>query len=138
MPVHENGNVSPRGTHLATGLLAVLATLMIFLFNQLHNHESMEGHAGVLKITSAQQAEIDSLSYQASANRERLNKLEDRTERLAEEDARLAEAMRGMETIPSLVSRMSTTEANVQVLERWRDERIRQMIHPDDNAPLRK
>lgn len=131
MPVQDNGNVSSRGTHVATGLLAILATLLIFLFQQLRSHEDLEGHPGVLKITAAQQAQIDSLSFQAQENRRRLADLEVRTERLAEQDAHLAEQIRGMETIPSLVARMSTVEAGVKVLEQWRDERIRELIHPE-------
>lgn len=109
---------------------------MIFLFQQLHSHESIEGHPGVLKITSALQAEVDSLSFQANENRRRLDKLEERTERLAEQDAHLAEQIRGMETIPSLVARISTMEADVHLLDTWRDERIRELIHPE--AILRK
>lgn len=111
---------------------AILATLMIFLFQQLRNHEELQGHPGVLKITSKLKAQVESLSFQAAENRRRLALLEVRTEQLAEQDARMAEDLRTMETIPTLMARVATIESEVKILDQVRDEWIRRQIHPTD------
>lgn len=113
------------------GLTAIMATLLVFTFQALRAHESLEGHPGVLKITSELNSQIDGLSFQAGENRRRLSLLEEKLEKLEMADSAMGQEVKGLETIPPLISRVATIEAEMKTLKESRDERVNDMVHRD-------
>ena len=124
--VIENG--SAKAESVIVAICAILATLMIFTIQTEKAHEAAEGHPGVLKITAGLTAQVASLEFQANENRRRLTLLEERLSVVDQAHARLTEAVRGMETIPSMMARVATIEAEVKMLEQNRERRLGEII----------
>ena len=122
----ENG--SAKAESVIVAICAILATLMIFTIQTEKAHEATEGHPGVLKLAAGLTAEIVSLTFQANENRRRLTLLEERLSVVDQADARLTEAVRGMETIPSMMARVATIEAEIKMLEQNRERRLGEII----------
>ena len=129
----ENGNISERRAMIAIETItAIIGTLMLFIFQQSFSHGALEGHPGVLKITSALQAEITGLKQQATERADRLAHIEEKQQRLLEENAKLSEQVRALDSIPTIVSRVATIESGMHFLLLDRDRRIESLIRQED------
>lgn len=110
------------------GLCAIMATLLVFTFQAVKSHEGLEGHPGVLRITAELKSQVDSLNFQASENRRKIAIIEAKVDRLAVREASMGQAVKGMDTIPTIISRVSTLEAEMKA---ERETRISEMIHSE-------
>ena len=134
-----SGQEKSNGTDVYSGLIvsiiAVIATLMVLMMKQLGDHASIEGHPGVLKITSSMQADITSLKRQADERAERLGHIEATQARILESQAGLAQKVVALDTMPTLVSRLATVESGMHFLLADRDRRIGELVEHKGATP---